>query len=46
MRVFEDGRDTNCLSRPTFTHRLMSLTGVSLGRLLASKNGLRFARWG
>jgi len=24
MRVFEEGRDTNCLSRPAFTHRLMS----------------------
>jgi hypothetical protein len=24
MRVFKEGRDTNCLSRPAFTHRLMS----------------------
>jgi hypothetical protein len=24
MRVFEEGHDANCLSRPTFTHRLMS----------------------
>ena len=24
MRVFGEGRDTNCLSRPAFTHRLMS----------------------
>jgi len=24
MRVFEEGHDTNCLSRPAFTHRLMS----------------------
>ena len=24
MRVFEEGCDTNCLSRPTFTHGLMS----------------------
>jgi hypothetical protein len=31
MRVFEEGRDTNCLSRPAFPHRLISLTGVSLG---------------
>jgi hypothetical protein len=26
MTVFEEGRDTNCLSRRTFTHCLMSLT--------------------
>jgi hypothetical protein len=44
MSVFEIGRDTNCLSRPTFTHRLMSLAGISLGGLLASKNRLRFSR--
>jgi hypothetical protein len=31
MRVLEEGHDTNYLSRPTFTHRLMSLTGLSLG---------------
>jgi hypothetical protein len=44
MRVFEEGRDTNCLSRPTFTHRLMSLTELSLGRFLARIADLRFAR--
>ncbi len=44
MRFFEEGRDTNCLPRPTVTHRLMSLTGLSLGGFLARIARLRFAR--
>ena len=44
--VLGEGRDAHGFSRPTFTHRLISLTGVSLGRFLARIAGLCFARWG
>jgi len=37
-------RGTGSSMPPIPAHRLMSLTGLSLGGVLASKNRLRFAR--